>query len=575
MHVEVTFLTRRGRDAVMRRHQAVTADEIRFGRGSDNEVQLPDIRVGLSVAALVHREHDFVLQQSGDTVRHGVDGTMHALLVVRPGDRVLLGPYQVTFTDAPAGFDAALTIELVHPVGDSLQRLAAGNQLGLDKTGLDKRRMSWAFFAVCLVGCLVVPLIVFGIDNGQSWMKSGAPAALLTLVNMTWNVGELSNTHRFFADQCATCHRSSFSRVPDSACLDCHRNVGGHVEPAAAGAAGSTASAAPPAHRLQQTPCGDCHVEHRGRRGLVRQDASLCVSCHGSIAETAPQFGVRDVTGFPAGHPQFRATVVADAGKQLFARAEIGAAPKPVDRPNLKFSHAAHLVEKGFLTPQGQKRMVCADCHILEPGGQGFMPITYKGQCQSCHDLKFDAELPWKEVPHGDDLRVRAAVEDFYAHIALQNGVPPAAPPTEPTRRVPGAPVATPPPAPKPDALAWARAKANDALDLIYNDKRGCAYCHVMDGGADHRVAPVLMRPRFLPNARFNHARHAAVDCAECHDSRRSEASADVLIPGLESCTGCHGSARASFKTQSECVTCHAFHRPEFGPMRRTAAAGP
>ncbi|MBV8537039.1 MAG: cytochrome c3 family protein, partial [Alphaproteobacteria bacterium] len=109
----------------------------------------------------------------------------------------------------------------------------------------------------------------------------------------------------------------------------------------------------------------------------------------------------------------------------------------------------------------------------------------------------------------------------------------------------------------------------------IYNDKRGCAYCHVMEDDANHKVAPVLMRARFLPNASFNHARHAATDCADCHDSRHSETSADVMVPGIESCTGCHGGARASFRAQSQCVTCHAFHRPDFGPMRHTAVATP
>jgi hypothetical protein len=83
------------------------------------------------------------------------------------------------------------------------------------------------------------------------------------------------------------------------------------------------------------------------------------------------------------------------------------------------------------------------------------------------------------------------------------------------------------------------------------------------------------MRTRFLPNAQFDHSRHQAVDCAECHDSRHSETASDVFIPGLESCTGCHGGANASFKAQSACVSCHVFHRLEFGPMRRTAAANP
>ena len=44
MRAEITFLTRRGA-AVMRKSYQVTADIIRFGRGTGSDVPLPDIRV--------------------------------------------------------------------------------------------------------------------------------------------------------------------------------------------------------------------------------------------------------------------------------------------------------------------------------------------------------------------------------------------------------------------------------------------------------------------------------------------------------------------------------------------------
>ena len=115
------------------------------------------------------------------------------------------------------------------------------------------------------------------------------------------------------------------------------------------------------------------------------------------------------MTGFPTGHPQFRATLVQDAAQRSFTRVELGTKDKIEDHPNLHFSHKAHLVDEGFLTPSGKKVMVCADCHVAEPSGQGFLPITFEGQCHSCHDLKFDAALPSREVAHGDAKAVKAA----------------------------------------------------------------------------------------------------------------------------------------------------------------------
>src|SRR6185437_14875256 len=231
----------------------------------------------------------------------------------------------------------------------------------------------------------------------------------------SWNAGDISNPHRFFALACATCHRSAFASVPDGACLTCHSDVGNHLE--------ASADVGRLRQDLDSTRCAQCHEEHRGVRGLVIQAQALCVDCHRSLADTAPKAGVQNTSGFPAGHPQFRATVVADAAKPTFVRAPLDGTPPPQDHSNLVFSHAAHLVPAGFLTPNGRKIMTCTDCHIAEPSGQGFQAVTFEGQCHSCHDLKFDADLPWREVPHGDAAGVAVAVADFYGHLALQSGV--------------------------------------------------------------------------------------------------------------------------------------------------------
>jgi predicted CXXCH cytochrome family protein len=564
MQVEVTFLTRRGADAIMRKSQTVTAEVLRFGRGSDNEVQLPDIRVGLHAAMLAEREAGLVIQPSGDLPLR-INGAGAASGTVQPGDRINLGPYEIVIVDPPQGFDAAVTVELMQPLGDAMERLLAQSRIGLVQAGLSRRRWSWTLFALFAVLGLVLPLAVYPLGHAVTSTRAVPPIGAVDFVNLSWNAGDVSNPHRFFAQNCATCHRGAFARVADTACLTCHAGVGNHLE--------ASADLGRSREDLAATRCAQCHEEHRGLDAMVIRADALCTDCHASLNETAPKAGVQNVTRFPGGHPQFRATVVADAAKPSFARMTLGGDPKPVDRSNLVFSHAAHLIETGFLTPAGRKIMTCADCHVSEPGGRGFLPVTFEGQCHSCHDLKFDADLPWREVPHGDAAGVKNAVQDFYARAALEGGaLDPDAPAL--VRRPVGTPLPAASEGERRDALAWAARRANDAMGIIFDEKRGCAYCHVTDrSNGSFTVAPVVLRSRFLPHAQFDHARHLALDCAQCHDSRHSETSADVLLPGIESCVTCHGNERASLKTRSTCTSCHIFHRQELGPMK-TASAG-
>jgi len=74
-------------------------------------------------------------------------------------------------------------------------------------------------------------------------------------------------------------------------------------------------------------------------------------------------------------------------------------------------------------------------------------------------------------------------------------------------------------------------------------------------------VKPVHVASQFMQKARFDHARHTTVGCGECHAAQTSSSSADLLLPGIETCRGCHGGDKPEAdKVASTCLSCHAFH---------------
>ena len=583
MEVEVTFLSRRG-TAVMRRSQRASGERVRLGRGTDNEVRLSDIHVGLRAAALAMRDGALYVDRL-DTSPLEVNGATVETAPVKPGDVIVLGPYRIEILPAPEGCDGAIQVEMTQPAGAALEGAAAA-PIGLERAGVGKRTYAWSGFLLLAVICLAVPVFFFAGGVVKPWQKDTPTPAAPKIVGLSWNAGTVSNAHRFFVADCATCHQNAFIQVSDKACMSCHDTIASHVPHGAKlGSVGK---------ELAGLDCVDCHTEHRGIQGSVIREAHLCLDCHQDLDKKVPDAKVHDVGGWPKGHPQFRVTLVADAAKKEMVRAELGTNPPPMDHPGLKFSHAAHLVKGGFPV-LGYKQMGCADCHIPDTGGQEFKPITYKDQCERCHQLTFDkVALPWPDakVPHGDDTGVIAAVWNYYAGLALRGGTD-AAPmlPSAPSERR-GAGMSAPPAPPPPptDTPAWVTAKSMTALQIIFDDKRGCAYCHystTTNGDWDtpkilagalppkanppHVVTPPILRTRFLPQAYFDHSSHRAMTCEDCHASRTAKTSSEVLIPGIDNCVKCHGGENASLTAQSTCISCHYFHRSEFGLMGMTA----
>jgi hypothetical protein len=108
----------------------------------------------------------------------------------------------------------------------------------------------------------------------------------------------------------------------------------------------------------------------------------------------------------------------------------------------------------------------------------------------------------------------------------------------------------------------------------------------------------------WLERARFSHAAHATQACATCHPSAAirdsdadagdepdwakpgaipygliderpeitvAESSSEIMMPGLETCRGCHVSPGQGDrqKVASPCSACHDFHDHSLAPMMR------
>jgi predicted CXXCH cytochrome family protein len=320
---------------------------------------------------------------------------------------------------------------------------------------------------------------------------------------------------------------------------------------------------------LERRRCATCHAEHNEPPMLVRRDDALCAACHANIRATvgaAARTTLGNASDFLIEHPELRVTAQAS---------------------HLKFPHDKHLDPQGVKAPGGKRSMQCADCHQMDAAGARMLPINMERHCQECHRLDFDPADPERQVPHGDAARVLTSLMEYYSAKYLANYPDPlAAAAPELLVRRPG-PELTP--AERQRALRRAREQATTvARDLF--ERRSCAVCHEVErvGAAEHagagdpgwRVVKVALVRTWMPDARFNHARHGTslTGCATCHAARHSHLSADILMPRIAVCRSCHAGARPPANRPqliaSGCMTCHAFHR-DGEPLWQAAAAAP
>lgn len=410
---------------------------------------------------------------------------------------------------------------------------------------------------------------------------SAPPPPTAGALDSSWNPGPLSSAHQPWAEDCQVCHAVPFTRVRDAECLACHQDLGQHVDSSKVHLAG-----------LTDQRCATCHRDHSGEFGLRFQSAAMaeqdCSACHKDLSKRLPETRVGDVADFAHKHPEFRVQLAADPATEALTRVR-QAKDVPLSEPtSLKFPHDVHLEAKGIDSPTGIKQLRCADCHVAEPDGLGFRPVTMAAHCQSCHALKIEPTMSNREVPHGDVAAALSSLREFYTYLQVQ-GAPPgdggALTRTVEIKR-PGAA-----PEPRRTRLATdidAKARAAQAAETLF-EQTACVVCHEVrrkDGpgmpgtpGEDlpqWAIAPVRESHPWLPKSVFNHEAHATSACGDCHAAGRSAKASDVLIPDIAVCRDCHaGSVPTVGKVTSGCTLCHGFHEPARLPVAANQPKSP
>lgn len=413
-----------------------------------------------------------------------------------------------------------------------------------------------------LAGCLLALLVVTALPAARRFDA--------------FRPGELTPVHagRIEASGCFDCH-TPFLGVSDARCNDCHGPGRADEAPPHHPASGAVAAAG---GRAGSSPrCTACHLEHLGTDGLRMAAAGPCLECHRDLERAvgasgaAPVFA-RSVTSFAGDHPELALTVLEDGTARRVPVTD--PALRRADPTAVRMSHAKHL-KPGLVTPEGRVTLGCEDCH--RPAGPeaegptGLAPIRFDTVCVRCHALTFDDRYPDETAPHGAPEDVHEFLLTAYQERGgrdvsvrerrLQTF-------REPARR---------------EFDARRRQEAIAAEARLYQK---CGQCHRIDLEATPNpvVEPPRIPERWFPHARFDHADHKfeGLECVDCHaGARTSETSADLLLPGIASCTPCHGGGRVVgggeppfpiVAAPDGCRSCHAYHSPAAfptGPLAR------
>ena len=367
-----------------------------------------------------------------------------------------------------------------------------------------------------------------------------------------YSSGPLSASHAVFTQQCSFCHvtRSGmfFKEVGDNACLSCHDA---------------------PVHHANQvfTPaCSSCHLEHKGALRLASTSTTSCTQCHENLRiKDGQSHFVASIADFDRQHPDFSPS-----------------AKKLSDSGQIRLNHYLHM--KADLMGPNSKRvqLICGDCHRLSGEREQFAyagenamaadtskailpsrlsriePVKFANDCAGCHTLQFDSRFGPEQVPHDKPNAVHAFLVKCFQEYIARN---PAAiyQPEPPARQVPGRirPVRL-----ARNASEWVQFRVDDAEWLLWS--KTCKQCHAIRSAGDTlpEIVPSGIRTRWLEHATFDHQAHRMMTCTACHSKAlESHDTADVLLPGIQTCRQCHrDESRSKEVAEGRCFECHQYH---------------
>ena len=543
---------KKGKGSVSYEEDVHFGDVLTIGRGSDQAIFIPDLRVALDHAKVTALGNGQYKIESLILAGIRVNNDITYATTVGPGAIVEIGTTRIQLLEPPVDHDAGVEVSTIDKAELKALKDAKALPTSLAQTWLSKRRPSWIVFTLVALLFVGLPLAAHFTPTFRKVLHDipGVPS------QDQWQAGDLAPAHHYFGSECTTCHQVPFRWVKDEACAKCHAGTPAHADPVKFNLP-----------ELGDARCAHCHRDHNGPNGLVIQDQVLCADCHHDLkARTKNASALVDVGDFAAQHPEFQIDLPAwDANGNFKPVRTLLSQPGIKEASGLKYPHDVHLDPKGIKSPNGNRILTCDSCHKPEPGGARIMPVDYETMCQECHRLDFDVLEPGRQVPHGKIAEILYMLDEFYSKRALEGGyMDLQAPIVVQQRRRPGQAMSR---EETIEAQTWAREKSRKVGDALFNG-RACTVCHTVTagtGGADTwRIAPVRVQGEWFSKAHFTHAKHKSeMTCESCHPATASKAATDLLMPGIENCRQCHGGENDAGKVPSTCISCHGYHESD------------
>lgn len=490
---------------------------LRIGRGTNAQLRSENPAVALEHAIVESDAAGYAITDRGSITGTYVNGKPVENTRLTKGDVIEIGDLRIEVQMADAGKPMILRVlptAIATPAieDEEEQRIAAtpGARVvrakKIDYASAYRLHRPWLTKLSLTAILLIIALGAIGElirpERQKAFMPGGLSSAHLT--------ARFANG-KSVAEDCAACH-TPWNSVVNAKCMDCHPRA---------------------AHSMIETrspECFTCHAEHRGMTRLAQISQQECTRCHSDLTphvKRGANIEHAKITSFGESHPPL-----------VF----------PADRNTLRFNHKLHLNAKGIFNAQGRREtLTCNTCHELATVKEKTDPVAieFERHCQRCHLLTFDPRFPTDQVPHGGDpnLVYGAVVAAYSGNRDILGRSP-----TEMRRLLTARQLVT------PDARALINA------EQVFKTK--CQQCHVIvrSGTRLTSTPPVIPRD-WLPEARFSHGKHAAVDCETCHRGvRASVKTSDVLMPALADCTSCHAPNAAAKQAGSSCLTCHEYH---------------
>ena len=527
------------KDIVSHKDSTCTADVVRFGRGADQEVHLPNSRVALEHATLSKTpSNQYEINcVSTTTFIHGGQPLTSKIIVDE--DEIEIGSFKIKFLSSN---ETDWILELSEQYSDQTEGLKnslKNRSFPNAEELLPKRRLLALTLAAvfALIG-FIVPFI----DMNKNIFSTKTTI----LSKQQLMPGVLSIHHSEFSKDCTNCHAENKNVSLTNSCQTCHE--------------GNLQHASSTIMQVDNYECSTCHWEHHKTKlgKISRSDEQFCADCHEEVAKGSTLLAVNAFST----HPQFRVPLQLNNDGSVKKAVRIDEYLQNTELSLLKFPHKSHLVGKVYNIKQGSEETLnCSSCHISDSAGN-MQKISFEDHCSGCHIPTLTENNKKLELPHGNLNDLVSVVENFYKNFEPnQEKVA-----SKKILRRPGSKKKLDSRTLHQKKTLWSEERSQSKIkEIVFYT--GCNTCHKLETDLSDKKFPwriaSIDQVNWYDKAIFNHTAHEDQKCNNCHMGITSSTSSkDILLPTVDNCQSCHlGGSSSPLKVASTCVTCHAFHK--------------